>query len=513
MPTSRTPIRRMSAAALAGATGLAAVALGAGGAQADPVGTVLGADAENTVDGEYIVVMENEVSTMSAEYDADIIDRYGFINGYLAEMTPDEAAKVAADDKVAFVEQNQTVSVADVQTNPPSWGLDRVDQLDLPLDGAYEYLGDGSGVTAYIIDTGIHAGHSEFSGRVGPGADFVDGDSDPNDCQGHGTHVAGTVGGTNYGLAKEVTLVGVRVLDCDGGGTYAGVIDGIEWVAANASGPSVANMSLGGPSSAAVNSAVSSAVASGVTFAVAAGNEDQNACNVSPASEASAITVGATDSGDRRANFSNYGSCVDVFAPGVDITSAWIGSSSATRTISGTSMASPHVAGAVAVYLSLNPSASTSQVASWVTGNAGSGKVSDPKGSPNLLLHTGEGDGGGDPGEPSDCAQTFSTSTPLPDRSTTETSLSFDCSGTARSASSLTVDITHTYRGDLEIYLIAPDGSSYQVKDSAFDSGNDVKETYSLNLSGESASGTWTLRVVDVYSGDSGTLNSWSLEL
>ncbi|GAB3645819.1 serine protease [Glycomyces tarimensis] len=498
---------------MAGATGLASVALGAAGAHADPVGTVLGADAEHAVEGEYIVVMENEFSTMSAEYDADIIDTFGFINGYLAEMTPDEAAEVAADDSVAFVEQNQTVTVADVQSNPPSWGLDRVDQIDLPLDDSYEYLGDGSGVTAYIIDTGILAGHSEFSGRIGAGYDFVDGDANPSDCQGHGTHVAGTVGGTDYGLAKEATLVGVRVLDCSGSGTFAGVIDGIEWVADNASGPSVANMSLGGSYSASVNSAVSAAVSSGVTFAVAAGNEDQNACNVSPASTASAITVGATDSRDMRASFSNYGSCVDVFAPGVNITSAWIGSNSASRTISGTSMASPHVAGAVAVYLSLNPSATTSQVASWVTGNAGSGKVADVQGSPNLLLHTGEGDGGGDPGEPSDCSESFTTATRLADRSTTETSLSFSCEGNAGSSSSLSVDITHTYRGDLEIYLIAPDGSSYQVKSAGFDSANDVRATYNVNLSSESASGTWKLRIVDVYSGDSGTLNGWSLQL
>ncbi|HEU5127153.1 MAG TPA: S8 family peptidase [Glycomyces sp.] len=390
MSTSRIPIRRISAAALAGATALASVALGAAGAQADPAATVFGAGSADAVDGEYIVVMESEFAAMSGEYDAQVVDRFDSINGYLTEMSAAEAAKVAADDAVAFVEQNRTVSVADVQNDPPSWGLDRVDQLDLPLDDAYEYLGDGSGVTAYIVDTGILASHDEFTGRVGEGYDFVDGDADPTDCNGHGTHVAGTVGGTNYGLAKEVTLVGVRVLDCSGNGTFAGVIDGIEWVGDNASGPSVANMSLGGGYSAAVNAAVESAVDAGVVFAVAAGNETQNACNVSPASAAAAITVGATDSGDARAYFSNFGSCVDVFAPGVGITSAWIGSDSATNTISGTSMASPHVAGAVAVYLSLNPGASTDDAADWVTGNAGSGKVSDPQGSPNLLLYTGQ---------------------------------------------------------------------------------------------------------------------------
>lgn len=388
MSISRILARRASAAALAGATALAAIALG-GGAQAEPIGAVLGSDAATAVEGEYIVVMKNEFATLSAEYDADVIERFDTINGHLAEMSAEEAAKIAADEAVAFVEQNRTVSIADVQTAPPSWGLDRVDQLDLPLDDTYEYLGDGSGVTAYIIDTGILTTHEEFTGRIGSGYDFVDGDSDPTDCQGHGTHVAGTVGGTNYGLAKAVTLVGVRVLDCSGNGTYAGVIAGIEWVGDNASGPSVANMSLGGGYSAAVNAAVDSAVDAGVVFAVAAGNEDQDACAVSPASADSAITVAASDSVDARAYFSNYGSCVDVFAPGVGITSAWIGSDSAVNTISGTSMASPHVAGAAAVHLSLNPSASTDAVADWVSGNAGVDKVSDVKGSPNLLLHTG----------------------------------------------------------------------------------------------------------------------------
>ncbi|GAB3997353.1 hypothetical protein GCM10029992_19970 [Glycomyces albus] len=208
---------RAPAAVLAGAVALGWAAMAPAGAGAEETADVLGADTPDAVAGEYIVVMEHEFSTMSSEYDADIIERYEFMNGYLAEMDASEAERLAADDAVAFVEQNQTVSVADVQQNPPSWGLDRVDQLDLPLDDAYEYLGDGSGVHAYIIDTGILASHNEFSGRIGAGYDFVDGDSNPSDCQGHGTHVAGTVGGTNYGLAKEVTLHGVRVLDCSGG--------------------------------------------------------------------------------------------------------------------------------------------------------------------------------------------------------------------------------------------------------------------------------------------------------
>jgi len=509
--------RRISAAALAGAAAIGSITFGGLAAQADPVGEILGADAATAVDGSYLVVMDRDLSaatadTVTDEYGGEIADRFEGLNGYLAEMTASEAARLAADSTVAFVEQNQTVSVADVQTGA-TWGLDRVDQLDLPLDGDYEYLGDGSGVTAYIVDTGILATHAEFTGRVGTGYDFVDGDTDPTDCNGHGTHVAGTIGGTTYGLAKAVTLVGVRVLDCEGSGTYADVIAGIEWVADNHSGPSVANMSLGGGYSAAVNTAVANAVDAGVTFAVAAGNEDTDAGSSSPASEPSAITVAATDSSDARAYFSNYGSIVDVFAPGVSITSAWIDSTSDTNTISGTSMATPHVAGAAAVYLGLHPSATTDDVAAWVTGNAAADRVSDVQGSPNLLLYTGTEDGGSDPGEPSDCTGANTTATAIADRATVNSTLTLTCDGAASATSKVSVNITHTYRGDLAIYLIAPDGTSYTLKSASYDSVDNVVATYTVDLDAETASGTWTLRVTDVYSGDSGTLNNWSLEL
>jgi len=315
-------------------------------------------------------------------------------------MSDDRAVALSDDPRVKFVEEDSIMTATVTQTNPP-WGLDRIGQRDLPLNHAYSYTSTGSGVNAYIIDTGIRITHTQFGGRASVAFDAVGDGQNGNDCNGHGTHVSGTVGGVKYGVAKNVSLVAVRVLNCQGSGTTSGVIAGIDWVTANRVLPAAANMSLGGGLSTTLNQAVASAVASGVTFAVAAGNSSANACSSSPSSEPSAITVGATDINDGFAYFSNFGSCVDINAPGVSITSDWYSSNTATNTISGTSMAAPHVAGAAALYLSANPTATPAQVASALTTNATSGAITAvPAGTVNLLLYTGFIGGGAPPPPP-----------------------------------------------------------------------------------------------------------------
>ncbi len=320
------------------------------------------------------------------------------LNAGVYHMSEEQASAMAADDSVAYVEKDQEVHINNSQS-AVTWGLDRLDQASLPLDSTYNYPAPQAQVNAYIIDTGINLTHVEFEGRASSGADLVDNDTDATDCNGHGTHVAGTIGSKTYGVAKSAKLIAVRVLDCNGSGSISGVVAGIEWVTQHHVGPSVANMSLGGGVSQALDDAMNASIASGVTYVVAAGNDNADACSGSPSRVANAITVGASTSADARASFSNFGSCVDIFAPGLDITSTWLGSNTATNTISGTSMASPHVAGVAALYLSLHPSASPAEVSAALVGGARPGKISNPgSGSPNLLLNIaflGGGSGGG----------------------------------------------------------------------------------------------------------------------
>ncbi|ACA86652.1 S8 family peptidase [Shewanella woodyi] len=341
-------------------------------------------------------------NSLENRYNVNVKRNFGnSLNGVLVQANKEQLKALQQDPNVKYIEQDQIMSInpmVDIagDQSGATWGLDRVDQRDLPLNSNYHYDFDGSGVTAYVVDTGVLNTHNEFGGRASSGYDFVDNDNDATDCNGHGTHVAGTIGGSTYGVAKNVNVVGVRVLGCSGSGSNSGVIAGINWVKNNAQGPSVANMSLGGGASQATDDAVNSAVAAGITFVVAAGNDNSNACNYSPARAADAITVGSTTSSDSRSSFSNYGSCLDIYAPGSSIKSAWYNSNSATNTISGTSMASPHVAGVAALYLDESPSSTPTQIESLLSSRSSSGKISDARsGSPNKLVYSLAGDGGG----------------------------------------------------------------------------------------------------------------------
>ncbi|MCE7985911.1 MAG: S8 family peptidase [Caldilinea sp. CFX5] len=369
--------------------------------------------AGELIPGQYIVVLRDDLvgsasvaataADLAATYGGELLHTYdaalnGFAIKFAEERSAAGVAGLSQDERVELVEQDMTVSLAEeevveaTQTNAP-WGLDRSDQRNLPRNSTFVYNRTGAGVRVYIIDTGIRISHTQFGTRARDGYDAVDGSLPAADCNGHGTHVAGTVGGSTYGVAKGATLYAVRVLNCSGSGSNSGVIAGVNWVTnqkrANPSIPMVANMSLGGSASSALDAAVQSSINAGVTYAIAAGNSNANACNYSPARVGAALTVGATTSTDYRASYSNYGTCLDLFAPGSSIQSAWYTSNTATATLSGTSMATPHVAGVAALYLQSNPSASPTTVVSALINNSTANVVlSRGTGSPNRLLFT-----------------------------------------------------------------------------------------------------------------------------
>lgn len=385
------------------ALGLCATAAAAGGAPAalaptaHPFASHPYAPSQ-PIPGHYIVVFKNSVHHPATQADQVVRELGGqlrhvythALKGFAATLPETALPGLRNHPLVDYLEADQTVALQ--QTSPENnatWGLDRIDQADRPLSSQYYFNYTGAGVNAFIIDTGLRQDHAEFSGRIKPGYSGVQDGNGTNDCHGHGTHVAGTVGGFTWGVAKGVALIPVRVLDCAGSGSWSGVIAGVDWVAGSTLRPAVANMSLSGGASASVNAAVAGAVSQGVTMVVAAGNSNADACKYSPAKEPSAITVGATDSGDARAGYSNYGSCVDMFAPGSAITSAWNTSATASNTLNGTSMAAPHVTGVAALALAANTAASPAAVTSFLTSNATAGRLSViGNGSPNLLAYS-----------------------------------------------------------------------------------------------------------------------------
>ncbi len=373
--------------------------------------------AAKPIKGRYIVVLKDDAASLQTEaakarngllagkrlapsvanVAAGLAGQYGMtvkqsytnvLRGFVVNAQPANIQRLLRDPRVAYVEEDGLMRASATQTGA-TWGIDRIDQRNLPLSGSYTYSTNASNVSAYVIDTGILASHSQFGGRVMTGYTAINDGYGSSDCAGHGTHVAGTIGGSTYGVAKGVKLYPVRVLGCDGYGSTSGIVAGMDWVANTHSGPAVANMSLGGGASTATDQAVTRLRNSGVVVVVAAGNENQNACNVSPARAQGAITVGSTDRYDARSSFSNWGSCVNIFGPGSSITSSWSTGTSATNTISGTSMATPHVAGAVALYLAANPTATPAQVETALYANATPNAVSNAgSGSANRLLYS-----------------------------------------------------------------------------------------------------------------------------
>ncbi|MGA4839516.1 S8 family peptidase [Streptomyces sp. G45] len=389
LPRNRKPRRAAAVIAIALTGALAAVTLPSHAATGS-------AGSSGGAEHGYIVTLKPGTRAAS-EAGRDLADKYGArisltyraaLNGYAVKATSAEADRLAADPSVAAISRDATVRVSDRQINPPSWGLDRVDQRNLPLNRSYTYpRSAGAGATVYVIDTGVRTSHRDFGGRARSGFDFVDNDPIAQDGNGHGTHVAGTVAGTRYGVAKKARIVAVRVLNNQGMGTISQVIAGVDYVTRTARKPAVANMSLGGGANAALDAAVRRSIASGVTYSVAAGNSGLPASGFSPARVPQALTVGASSIVDARAPFSNYGLSLDLFAPGVGITSASNASDTASATLSGTSMAAPHVAGAAAVYLGQRPSSTPARVAQVLTDRAVRGKITSPGlGSPNRLL-------------------------------------------------------------------------------------------------------------------------------
>ncbi|MGK3627028.1 S8 family peptidase [Acinetobacter pittii] len=362
--------------------------------------SVLGSsEAKGIIKNQYIVILNKDVGSsnefaqgIAKQHGGKVLQTYDAVLKGFAIYLPDVAGTAFVEamkknPKVVSVENDTIMKVDATTQSNPDWGLDRIDQKNLPLDSAYSYLQTGSGTTAYIVDTGILSTHQQFSGRVLSGYTAISDGNGTSDCHGHGTHVAGTVGGSTYGVAKNVSLVPIRILGCDGSGASSNVIAGLDWILKNGKKPAVVNMSLGGEANASLDSAVENLFNNGYVMVVAAGNSNTDACSSSPARVSKAITVAATDSTDTRASYSNYGSCVDIFAPGSQINSSWIGSNTATKVLNGTSMATPHVVGVVAEMLQSTPTTTPQTISNNLLNQASNNVVKNPSGSPNRLLY------------------------------------------------------------------------------------------------------------------------------
>lgn len=355
--------------------------------------------AKGIIKNQYIVILNKDAGpsidfaqNIAKQHGAKVLQSYDTVLKGFAIYLPDTAATAFVEamkknPKVLSIENDTVMKIDATTQSNPDWGLDRIDQKALPLNSAYSYLQTGSGTTAYIVDTGILSSHQQFSGRVLSGYTAISDGNGTTDCNGHGTHVAGTVGGSTYGVAKNVNLVPIRILGCDGSGASSNVIAGLDWILKNGKKPAVVNMSLGGDASTSLDSAVENLFDNGYVMVMAAGNSNTDACSASPARVSKALTVAATDNTDTRASYSNYGSCVDIFAPGSQINSSWIGSNTATKVLNGTSMATPHVAGVVAEMLQSIPTATPQTISTNLLNQASSNVVKNPSGSPNRLLY------------------------------------------------------------------------------------------------------------------------------
>ncbi|GLZ43305.1 S8 family serine peptidase [Actinokineospora sp. NBRC 105648] len=524
-PRGRVALAVVGAASVAAA--LVAIATPATAAQADYVRA-----SAPAAGGSFIVSLKPAAGLSSAasiqSASAGLVQKYGgnldyvfskSMQGFQVKgLTDAKARQLAADPAVKKVYQDGTAKVADTQTNP-TWGLDRIDQANLPVDKKYNYPTAGaSNVTVYVTDSGIKTGLSEFEGRASVGADFIEDGRNGQDCFGHGTHVAGTIGSKTWGVAKKAKLVAVRMLgtDCTGNGPDSAGVKAIEWITANAVKPAVVNASWTFDTADIGNDALAGLVNAGIQMAVASGNSSTDACSTGPAKTAALITVNATSSNDARASFSNYGTCTDIFAPGDNITSLSLNEGSSTN-MSGTSMATPHVAGVAALYLSANPSTSPQALRDALVNNATSGKVTNPgSGSPNKLLYSGfiTGGPGPDP-DPGTCGPgTNGDDVAIPDNNTAVSSsvTIANCTGKASNASKVKVDINHTYTADLAISLVGPSGTVYSLKKAGgASSAAGIHETYTVDASAQDRNGAWKLQVTDIYTYDTGNIDTWTL--